>query len=40
MDCGERAEPAGQVCSGVGIKYGIKDLVYGDAKALCLLECL
>lgn len=36
----ECAEPAGQVCLGCGIKCGIKDLVYGDTKALRLLECL
>lgn len=42
MDCGaiERAEPAGQVCLGVGLKYAIKYLVSGDTNALRLLECL
>lgn len=36
----ERAEPAGQVCLSVGIKYSMRNLVYDDTKALDLLECL
>lgn len=42
MDCGHMNVLSLQVrCVWVrGIKYAIKDLVYGDAKALCLLECL
>ena len=36
----ERAEPAGQVCLGVRIKYSIMELAYGDTKALCSPECL